>query len=108
VCLGSKKSRQTSFALLNHTTRQSKVQVQNLFSLREGGSLRQTLFVLGLLFGVIVSIFVAVFGGAPWLLPIWFLLLIAFAVEARRGKNVDIQPLWNRASAEAQPLLASM
>jgi hypothetical protein len=106
VCVGHKGSRAVTFAVLNHTTRRELVKAQNLFSLREGGSFRQIWFLLGLIFSSFVSIFIAVFLGAPWLIAVWLGLMILFVVVSRRGVRVDMQPLWRRANAEVQLLRA--
>jgi hypothetical protein len=106
VCVGRKRSKALEFALLNHTTGQEIVEDQNLFSLREGGAVRQTIFVLGLIFGSLLSMVIAVFGDAPWLIAVWLGLMIAFVFGSRRGGSIDMQPLWRRASTETQPLRA--
>ena len=106
VCVGRKRSKAVRFALLNHTTGQRIVQDQSLFTLREGGSVRQSIFVLGLIFGSLLSMIIAVFGGALWLVAVWLGLMAAFVIGARRGRSIDLQPLWRRARAESQALLA--
>ena len=106
VCVGHKGSKAVTFAVLNHTTRRELVKAQNLFSLREGGSFRQIWFLLGLIFSSFISIFIAVFLGAPWLIAVWLGLMILFVVVSRRGVRVDMQPLWRRANAEVQLLRA--
>jgi hypothetical protein len=106
VCVGRKGSRSTTFAVLNHTTGQQTVHPQNVFGFREGGTWRQLIFLMGLIFGSLISMFIAVFGGAPWLIVVWFALLLTFGLLARRsGRISDMQPLWNRSRAEASPLL---
>jgi hypothetical protein len=106
VCVGHKGSRAVTFAVLNHTTRRELVKAQNLFSLREGGTFRQTWFLLGLIFSSFVSMFIAVFLGAPWLIAAWLVLMILFVVVSRRGVGVDMQPIWRRGNAELQLLRA--
>jgi hypothetical protein len=106
ICLGHKRSRVVAFAVLNHTTRSQIVQLQNLFSLREGGTVRQVLFVFGLIFGALATAFIAVFIGAPWLLAVWLVLVVLFVVGSRREASIDLKPLWRRASAEVEPLRA--
>ena len=106
TCVAHKRSRAVTFALLNHVTDASVVRAQNLYSLRGGGTIRQTIFFLGLIFGSLISIVVAVFSGASWLLTVWIGLIIIFALESRRGASTDLLPLWRRANAEVEPLRA--
>jgi hypothetical protein len=106
VCVGRKRSKSSEFAVLNHTTGQQVVHVQNLFALREGGTVRQIIFVFGFIFGSLLSVLVAVFGGAPWLIAVWLGLAIAFVLGTRREASMDTRPLWRRGSAEIQPLRA--
>jgi len=106
VCVGRKRSKRVAFALLNHTTRGQDVQLQNLFSLREGGTARQIIMVFGLIFGGLVTAFVAVFGGALWLIAVWLGLMVMFVVTSRREASIDMQPLWRRANAQREMLPA--
>lgn len=102
VCYGRKRSKRVPFAVLNHTTKRQDLQLQNLFSLREGGTGRQVLMVWGIIFGALVNVFIAVFIGAWWVLGVWVALLVAFAVLSRREAAMDTRPLWRRADAERE------
>jgi hypothetical protein len=106
VCSGRKRSRTMPFALLNHTTKGQTVQLQNLFTLREGGTARQVIMVFGLIFGGLVTAFIAVFGGALWLVAVWLGLMALFVVTSRREASIDVRPLWRRAQAELEKLPA--
>jgi hypothetical protein len=106
IGVGRKRSRAIPFAVLNHTTGGEITRAQNLFSLREGGTVRQLIFLFGLIFSSLISMFIAVFFGAPWLIVVWFGLIVTFALVVRRGGSLDMQPLWRRAKAELEPLSA--
>jgi hypothetical protein len=104
VCVARKRSKGVTFALLNHTTRKQDVQLQELFTVTEGGTARQVIMVFGLIFGGLVTAFVAVFGGALWLIAVWLGLVVMFVVTIRREASIDTRPLWRRANAQREML----
>jgi len=106
VCVARKRSKEVTFALLNHTTRKQDVQLQELFTITQGGTARQVIMVFGLIFGGLVTAFVAVFGGALWLIAVWLGLMVMFVVTIRREASIDTRPLWRRATAQREMLPA--
>jgi len=104
VGIAQKRSRSVNFAVLNHTTHRQLVRPDSLLSLGEKGCLRQTTSILGLIFGGLITTFLAVFGGAEWLFAIYLGLIALYAVLTRRVGRMDVQPLWRRGAAELQTL----
>lgn len=104
VCVAHSRSTRVPFALLNHTTKKQDVQLQSLFRLREGGTARQLIMVFSLIFGAIVTVVLAVFGGAPWVIALWLVLMVMFVVTSRREASIDVRPLWRRADEQLEML----
>jgi hypothetical protein len=104
VCFARKRSNRIPLALLNHTTSSQVVQLQALFEVTQGGTLRQVIMVFGLIFGGLATAFIAVFGGALWLIVVWLGLIVMFVVTIRREASFDTRPLWRRANAQRERL----
>jgi hypothetical protein len=102
VCVARKRSERVEFALLNHSTRSHGVQLQALWRLSEGGTARQTIMVFSVILSGLTTVFLAVFAGALLLLPVWLVLLAAYAVASRREASIDMRPLWRRAKAPTE------
>lgn len=105
-CVARRRSKRIPFVLLNHTTKNQVLQLQALFEVTQGGTARQVIMVFGLIFGGLVTAFIAVFGGALWLVAVWLGLMVMFVVTIRREASIDTLPLWRRANAQRDMLPA--